>query len=476
MSSSGARKRTWERRLIEAQKKHRPSLKDWTCDGFASIRAGDFKRYKEMCIEEMSVVHLRIDRVHCTEVSPDEFILRYEKPCKPVIIKGIPAAEGWSANKEWNSFKRLKKKLGRRMFKVGEDDDGYKVKVKFKYFLKYLEKNKDDSPLYVFDGNYDDDPVSKCLLQQYAVPSYFPDDLFRLVGEKHRPPYRWFLCGPARSGTCVHIDPLGTSAWNTVIKGYKRWVLFPPTTLRKVAKALDVQDDDEDDEAVHYFLDFLPRLRAALEKQTDPMAESGCRSTDIIEFTQGPGETVFVPGGWWHSVLNVTDTVAVTQNFCSRTNFLKVWKETRNGRKKMSVRWLKQLTEHYPDLAKLALKANAQDGFVMYDERKRRKEERARLEAEKEKDTTSESGSSISTFSSSPTTPAKEEEMKKARAKEQKRSKSNKHVSKAKLEKREKKERKRAATALTSEESASEASFSSADETQARRKMQKFKL
>ncbi len=469
--------------MIDAQKKHRPSLKDWTCDGFASTRATDFKRYKEICIEEMDVVHPLIDRVACTDVSPEEFIERYEKPCRPVIIKGIPEAEGWEANEEWNSFKRLKKKLGRRMFKVGEDDDGYKVKVKFKYFLKYLEENKDDSPLYVFDGNYDEDPVSKCLLEQYRVPSYFPDDLFHLVGEKHRPPYRWFLCGPERSGTCVHIDPLGTSAWNTVIKGYKRWVLFPPSTLRKVAKALAVQDDDEDDEAVHYFLDFLPRLRAALEKQADPMSESGCRSSDVIEFTQGPGETVFVPGGWWHSVLNVSNTVAITQNFCSRTNFLKVWKETRSGRKKMSVRWLKQLGNHYPELAQQASRSNIEDGYVMYDEKKRLKEERAKAKAqrqvemrrEEEKDTTSESGSSTSAASLSycATAPANLKEDRGAAEAHTpaKKSKSSKHMSRAKLEKREKK---RSAAAITGEETASEASDSSTEG--ARRKVTKLHL
>lgn len=56
--------------------------------------------------------------------------------------------------------------------------------------------------------------------------------------------------GPKRSGTSVHVDPLGTSAWNTVIKGRKLWVLFPPRVDKRIVKGKDLIKDDEDDEPV----------------------------------------------------------------------------------------------------------------------------------------------------------------------------------------------------------------------------------
>jgi len=85
------------------------------------------------------------------------------------------------------------------------------------------------------------------------------------------------------------------------------------------------------------------------------------------EFIQGPGEMVFIPGGWWHAVLNVDNTMAVTQNFMSKINFPKVWTSLRQERKKFSCKFLTKLNIEEPELHKKAIELNNKDGFVMYD-------------------------------------------------------------------------------------------------------------
>ena len=352
------------------------------------------------------------------QTPPEHFHSEYEAKGIPVVLRDIPYGHHhhgnthhppWPAIHSW-TFPSLYKdpNLRSRSFKVGEDDDGYTVKMKLRHFLRYLEHNTDDSPLYIFDATFDEDRVSKRLLRDYTVPTYFHEDLFQLVGETRRPPYRWFLVGPQRSGTTVHIDPLGTSAWNTLIVGVKRWVLFPPHVPKSIVKGRKEILKGEDDEAVHYFTTILPRIkrRAVHVLESGTIQGSGYEHFQCFEFTQWAGETVFIPHGWWHAVLNVTHTVGITQNFCSRRNFDAVWVQTRSGRKKMACTWLRRLQDQYPDLALRARELNRRDQFVMWEddpveqrkwmkkkaekERKKKEKESKRQSREKEEDSSTE--------------------------------------------------------------------------------------
>jgi histone arginine demethylase JMJD6 len=214
-------------------------------------------------------------------------------------------------------------------------------------YAKYMvnpEGLTDDSPLAVYDSEFGEDTPTNALVEEYTVPPCFSNDLFALANTNttrrrcRRPPYRWILMGPARSGTGLHIDPLWTNAWVTLLQGCKRWLLFPPDTPPELIGMKD--DEAQKIPSSVWFYRYYDKVTS----HDFPYPP--------VHVLQRVGETVFVPSSWPHLVLNLELVVAVTHNYaCEFGPFERMWKEVVTEEPEFAIDWFEGLMKHRPDLA-----------------------------------------------------------------------------------------------------------------------------
>lgn len=303
----------------------------------------------------------------------------YLKAGRPCIIDGL--ASSWPAvtQHRW-SLEGLRKHYGNSLFECGKSENDAVVKKMSQYLESQVSSIDSEDPEYLFDSTFEADAPS--MLNDYSVPSCFTPDLICLLPENLRPNYRWLLVGVPNTGSDLHIDPLHTSAWNTLIVGTKKWVIIAPwyndivysdlslAQLQAVARTIVMQSgfelnklpqneriniDTNSSQSIARIKDWF---NIQVPAQTIPAidrikiqdnSENGfsdhqvyCRSEinhvaqlqtvpPLYIFRQHPGETVYIPQGWLHAVLNIETSVAITHNFVpedvvSRGKFLSALK------------------------------------------------------------------------------------------------------------------------------------------------------
>ncbi|ODQ78717.1 hypothetical protein BABINDRAFT_172053 [Babjeviella inositovora NRRL Y-12698] len=219
------------------------------------------------------------------------------------------------------------------------------VKWPLSFYSEYFRENHDESPLYLFDCQ---SPAMTELIQEYRVPECFQYDLFTVFDEidgdkanknlsdasetstfalKCRPDHAWLIVGPARSGSTFHKDPNHTSAWNTTLSGRKLWVMLPPEF------APPGVGTDTDESEVTSPVGIAEWFIGGFFQDTIKISND---SGNCLIGVTYPGECIHVPAGWWHSVINIDDCVALTHNFVPRPLLGKVFNFLKNKNHQIS--------------------------------------------------------------------------------------------------------------------------------------------
>ncbi|KAL7274010.1 hypothetical protein RUND412_003112 [Rhizina undulata] len=204
--------------------------------------------------------------------------------------------KAWPGYKNW-SISSLVGRYGDIKFRAESVD------WRLKDYHDYMCNQSDESPLYLFDRSFVEKSNGE-MAEGFTVPECFGKDYFEVLGDE-RPDRRWMILGPERSGSSFHKDPNATSAWNAVIEGDKYWIMFPPnSTPPGVYESADHSEVASPLSIAEWLVGFHKEARRT----------RGCK-----EGICSAGEILYVPSGWWHLVVNLSPSLALTQNFTPPT-------------------------------------------------------------------------------------------------------------------------------------------------------------
>ena len=232
---------------------------------------------------------MQLDKVErVTGISSEDFIANYLKPGRPVIItdfvhKDSPAFKKWT----YDYFKEI---AGEQVISIFGKEETSKdrvasapvKKMKFAEYLDLIEKEPTDYRIFLFnllklkpELNQDiiyNDPTNGKVLKWL--------------------PYLFF--GGQGSSTRNHYDIDMSNVFITQYKGIKKIWLFPLSESIKLYK-------------IPYNFHSLANL-----KDPDYNQFPALKNLVGLEAEIGPGETLFMPSGYWHYIQYVTEGFSIS--------------------------------------------------------------------------------------------------------------------------------------------------------------------
>eukprot|EP00850_Spirogloea_muscicola_P023336 SM000349S12876 [mRNA] locus=s349:45119:51548:+ [translate_table: standard] len=212
---------------------------------------------------------------------------------KPVVLTDVAAA--WPAMRRWSSLGALAAAApANAAFKVSQSQ-GKKVTMELKAYLAYMAQQRDEEPLYIFDEKGDGTGAAGRLPGAARVM----EDFLSLLGPDKRPSYSSGWCGTAAPFTVGTVPAREGAArsYRASRRGGRRSGFRRPNLAPVVAGGLPMPAARGQAAGVH----------------------AGARRGHLRAV------------GGWHCVLNLEDSVAVTQNYVNESNLEAVCRDMAPG-------------------------------------------------------------------------------------------------------------------------------------------------
>jgi len=267
-----------------------------------------------------------LQRIPCN-ISRHEFYENFEKTRTPVMLVGCD--KEWPAHEKWKDVPTLL-----RRFNNASKWDVPREMTWAEFQEYYLKSVKEEKAGFRVFSQLKPGYSSAEIHKDYSVPQPFQGaDIYSMLPNYESRtfpqgygPMHWFIMGSFGTGTGPHIDPHTTDAWNTLVHGHKWWIIYPkrPRVITESETSCYVPCSDH-------------HVRGSINGGTEKSWYSSVgrhvhkmyygHDETAIQVLQSPGETIYLPFGMVHAVLNMDDTIAVTQNYGAPGNFEEVWHE-----------------------------------------------------------------------------------------------------------------------------------------------------
>ena len=233
------------------------------------------------------------------DISHREFMREFYEPGIPVIFTN--AAKVWQA-KELFTPAWFTEHFGTRITRV--NGKTYTMRHIFELLAESTEAAPAPYPCIFNIPEVLPEllPLLRPLDLNYAKPNWLNNKLFSLGNWGGQS--KLFIGGPGGKFPYLHLDYYHLNAWITQLYGEKQFTVFPrgqehllyPDPHNLWRSDLNVFEPDYD--------------KYPLFREATP-----------IHFTVGPGETLFIPFGTWHTAYSLTQTISVAFDQLNHKNY-----------------------------------------------------------------------------------------------------------------------------------------------------------